>query len=107
MPRFSGLIVVDICSSLSDSLFILVDIDGAKTNWTPSDEGNPARNYVSQYVVLYDNRYTGYSSCDRYDDGYHCCCKHERQNHSVSCNQKIQSLRARSIKRWFACILPS
>lgn len=71
-----------------DSLFILVDIDGAKTNWTPSDEGNPARNYVSQYVVVYDTRYTGYSSCDKYSDGYHCCCKHERQNHSVGCNQE-------------------
>jgi hypothetical protein len=87
-PEISVLAETNTGDEVGDSLFILVNIDGAKTNWTPSDEGNPAVDYVSQYLVLYDTRYTGYSSCDKYSDGYHCCCKHERQNHSVACNQQ-------------------
>ena len=42
-----------IVPQVGDILFILVDIDGAKT-WTPSDEGNPATAYVSQYIALFD-----------------------------------------------------
>jgi hypothetical protein len=41
-PDISVLGETNTGDEVGDSLFILVNIDGAKTNWTPSDEGNPA-----------------------------------------------------------------
>jgi hypothetical protein len=43
--------------------FLLVDMAGANFS-TPSGEGNPATSVVDQYTLLYDNRISGYASCD-------------------------------------------
>jgi hypothetical protein len=89
-------------------------LDSTRSNFPlcPSRFRNPrncSSNLVSQYVVLYDKTFTGYSSCDLYhgnpdaskpDDNkcdgtvvtsdckYHCVCAHERQPITAPCDQE-------------------
>jgi hypothetical protein len=86
--NFSDMKDTNTGDEVGDTLFLLVNIDGAQAGaWTPSDEGNPAKAYVSQYVALFDGTYTGYSSCDDYGGKYECCCKTERQHDGTKCDQ--------------------
>lgn len=68
--------------------YILVDMAGANQS-TPSGEGDPTTNLVTEYQVEYDNRTTGYASCDLIPDSstdFKCSCNHERQlNKSAPC----------------------
>jgi outer membrane protein assembly factor BamB len=66
-------------------LFLLVDINA--TDGGPSKEGNPATDWITAFHMEFDRRYTGYSSCDIYDDSYKCLCKAERQPPLTPCNE--------------------
>ena len=76
-PGNTGLSLMDAGDETGDTLFIINQLDGANHS-TPSGEGDPSKNYVTQHVVQMDNRFTGYQSCNNPTGKYTCVCKHEK-----------------------------
>jgi hypothetical protein len=46
---------MDCGDEMGDTLFLIKQMDGANRS-TPSGEGNPAKNVVTQHLVQLDNR---------------------------------------------------